>query len=80
VGVILMLENLIDPQAIVIGGVSDVLVDGLAARLGSLPAPLVPRGGRRVLRGATGPATAAQGAAALPLFDTTAGAAAPSPR
>lgn len=78
-GVILMLENLIDPQAVVIGGVSDVLVDGLAARLASLPPPLVPRGGRRVLRGATGPATAAQGAAALPLFDTTAGAAAPSP-
>jgi predicted NBD/HSP70 family sugar kinase len=77
-GVILLLENVIDPQAVVIGGVSDVLVDGLAARLERLPAPLVPRGGQRVLRGATGPATAAQGAAALPLFDTTAaGVAAP---
>lgn len=73
--IVMMLENVMDPQAIVLGGFSDVLVDGLTARLNDLPPSLVPREGPRVRRGATGPTTAAQGAAALPLFDSTAGAA-----
>ncbi len=68
------LENILDPQAIVIGGVLPpaLLVDLLSA-LQPLPASVARRRGRRdarLIQGRTGHLTAALGAAALPLLET----------
>ncbi|MGJ3262804.1 MAG: ROK family protein [Salinarimonas sp.] len=81
------LENILDPEAIVVGGVlPDALTDALIGALDPLPVSVASRRARalpRVVRGQTGQLTAALGAAALPLFDTltpkldTASAAAP---
>jgi predicted NBD/HSP70 family sugar kinase len=65
---VLTIENLFDPDAIVVAGLSRVLVVGLVARLQDLPAPLVARRHPRVIQGASGPFSAARGAAALPLY------------
>ncbi len=69
-----LLENLFDPQAVILGGaLPDAILDDLVRRL-DLPAGSVARRtGRvlpRVLRGASGPTTAALGAAALVIHDT----------
>ena len=72
--VILLLENLFDPEAVILGGaLPEPLLDELIRRL----PPLLPsiagrpdRGTARLLRGTTGRFTAALGAAALPVFAT----------
>lgn len=73
--VVAMLENLFDPESIVIGGaLPDPVLDGLIARLDPLlpsVAQRTPRMAARLLRGATGRFTPALGAAALPLFHAT---------
>jgi predicted NBD/HSP70 family sugar kinase len=71
---IAMLENLLDPQAVVLGGaLPDAVLDDLIARL-DLPAASVSnrpdRKRPRVLRGVSGRTTAALGAAALVIHDT----------
>jgi predicted NBD/HSP70 family sugar kinase len=70
--VVTLLENLIDPETIVIGGVlPDPVLDALIARLEPLLPSVAARADRtvpRLLRGATGRFTPALGAAALPLF------------
>ncbi|MBB5516480.1 putative NBD/HSP70 family sugar kinase [Rubricella aquisinus] len=71
---IAMLENLLDPQAVVLGGaLPDRVLDDLIARL-DLPAASVSnrpdRKRPRVLRGVSGRTTAALGAAALVIHDT----------
>lgn len=73
--VLAMLESLLDPETIVLGGaLPDSVIDALIAAA-PLP-PSVARGGDRsvprVQRGTTGQFTAALGAAALPLLDATA--------
>jgi predicted NBD/HSP70 family sugar kinase len=72
--VVAMLENLFDPESIVIGGaLPDVVIDDLIAALMPLPLSVSSRAARtapRVQRGATGRLTAALGAASLPLFET----------
>lgn len=69
-----LLENLFDPQAVVIGGaLPDALLDDLIGRLDLPPGSVARRSGRqvpRVLRGASGRATAALGGAALVIHDT----------
>lgn len=69
-----MLENLFDPESIVLGGaLPDVLIDDLIAAMQPLPLSVASRARRatpRVQRGATGRLTAALGAAALPLLET----------
>ena len=69
-----LLENLFDPQAVILGGaLPDALLDELIARLSLPPGSVARRTGRvlpRVLRGASGPATAALGGAALVIHDT----------
>ncbi|MGO4172760.1 ROK family transcriptional regulator [Bosea sp. TAF32] len=71
-----LLENLFDPETIVLGGaMPDSIIDALIAAAGPLPLSVARRGDRsvpRVQRGATGQFTAALGAAALPLLDATA--------
>lgn len=68
-----MLENILDPQTIVLGGaLPDAIIDGIIARMSPLPTSVASRRQRelpRVLRGKTGQLIAALGAAALPLFD-----------
>lgn len=73
--VLAMLESLLDPETIVLGGaLPDSVIDALIAAA-PLP-PCVARGGERpvprVQRGTTGQFTAALGAAALPLLAATA--------
>ncbi|GGH22152.1 sugar kinase [Alsobacter metallidurans] len=74
--VVALLENLFDPETIVLGGtLPDVVMDGLVAAMQPLPLSVSSRSDRsvtRLQRGATGRLTAALGAAALPLLDTIA--------
>ena len=69
-----MLENLLDPETIILGGaLPDALIDALIEALEPLPISVAARPHRnvpRVLRGQTGRWTAALGAAALPLMET----------
>jgi predicted NBD/HSP70 family sugar kinase len=67
-----MIENMLDPEIIILCGPSDALVDGLIRRASLLPAPLARHRGERLARGAAGPLCAARGAAALPLYERTA--------
>lgn len=60
---IAIVEALLDPEAIILAGQSDALIDGLLARAGG------PQSASRLLRGAAGPLSASRGAAALPLYD-----------
>jgi predicted NBD/HSP70 family sugar kinase len=68
------LENLYDPEAVIFGGrFPDTLIDALIEAMQPLPLSIAARRGRtvpRVIRGATGPFTAALGAAALPILET----------
>lgn len=72
--VVAMLENLFDPETVILGGgMPDDVIDALIAAMAPLPISVANRPGRaiaRVQRGATGRLTAALGAAALPLLDT----------
>lgn len=72
--VVAMLENLFDPETIILGGdMPDGVVDAMIAAMSPLPISVANRARRqipRVQRGATGRLTAALGAAALPLLDT----------
>jgi len=65
---IVMIENLFDPDTVLVAGLSPQLVEGVVARLGQLPPPLAPRPSSRVLQGECGPYSAARGAASLPLY------------
>ena len=71
---VLMLENILDPETIILGGrLPDDVIDALIAALEPLPPSIASRPDRsqaRVRRGQTGQLTAALGAAALPLFET----------
>jgi predicted NBD/HSP70 family sugar kinase len=71
---VLMLENILDPETIILGGhLPDEVVDALIAAIEPLPPSIASRANRtqpRVRRGQTGQLTAALGAAALPLFET----------
>ncbi|HEY4199148.1 MAG TPA: ROK family protein [Devosiaceae bacterium] len=68
------LENVLDPETIIIGGaLSDAVIDDLIAALTPLPRSVATRRQRalpRLMRGQTGQLTAALGAAALPLLET----------
>ncbi|TCV68025.1 ROK family protein [Neorhizobium sp. S3-V5DH] len=68
-----MLENILDPQTVILGGaLPDAVIGDIIGRMGNLPTSVASRRQRdlpRVLRGQTGQLTAALGAAALPLFD-----------
>jgi predicted NBD/HSP70 family sugar kinase len=70
---IVALENMLDPQTIVLGGTGpESVLDALAARLASLPRGLGDRPARvrpRLARGTAGRDTPALGAAALPVFE-----------
>ena len=72
--VVTMLENLFDPETVILGGeMPDTVIDALIAAMAPLPISVANRPGRtipRVQRGGTGRLTAALGAAALPLLDT----------
>ena len=72
--VIQMLENIFDPECVVLGGaLPDPLLDRLIELMQPLPRSVSRRPGRavpRLLRGSTGRATPALGAAALPVFQT----------
>jgi predicted NBD/HSP70 family sugar kinase len=68
---VLIIENLFDPDLIVLAGRSDALVAGLAARCAHLPPSLTRRPGPRLVRGASGPFSAAEAAASLPLHEQT---------
>jgi predicted NBD/HSP70 family sugar kinase len=74
--VLAMLENLFDPETIILGGgLPDSVIDALIAAAEPLPLSVARRDGRtvpRLQRGTTGQLTAALGAAALPLFDAMA--------
>lgn len=69
-----LLENILDPETIILGGnLPDGVIDALIAALDPLPVTVATRRERalpRVMRGQTGQLTAALGAAALPLFET----------
>ncbi|MDR6874057.1 putative NBD/HSP70 family sugar kinase [Bosea sp. BE125] len=71
---LVMLENLFDPETIILGGgLPDGVIDALIDAMSPLAVSVSNRSGRsvpRVQRGATGRLTAALGAAALPLLDT----------
>jgi predicted NBD/HSP70 family sugar kinase len=67
------LENLLDPEAVLVGGVlPEAVIADLVAALKPLPLSVASRfrDSPRVITGTTGRLTAALGAAALPLFDT----------
>jgi predicted NBD/HSP70 family sugar kinase len=70
---IAMLENLFDPEAIVIGGALPLgLLEDLTLAMQPLPLSVAKRRNRseaRLIQGRTGRFTAALGAAALPLLD-----------
>jgi predicted NBD/HSP70 family sugar kinase len=70
---IAMLENILDPETIILGGaLPDAVIEAIIAQMSGLPTSVASRRIRalpRVLRGQTGQFTAALGAAALPLFD-----------
>lgn len=72
--ILAMLENLFDPETIILGGgLPDGVIDALIAAMSPLPVSVSQRPARtvpRLQRGATGRLTAALGAAALPLLDT----------
>ena len=72
--VVTMLENLFDPETVILGGeMPDTVIDALITAMAPLPLSVANRPGRtipRVQRGGTGRLTAALGAAALPLLDT----------
>lgn len=72
--VVAMLENLFDPETVILGGsMPDGVINSLISAMSPLPISVANRRGRtiaRVQRGATGRLTAALGAAALPLLDT----------
>ncbi|AZO80115.1 MULTISPECIES: ROK family protein [unclassified Bosea (in: a-proteobacteria)] len=74
--VLAMLENLFDPETIILGGgLPDSVIDALIAAVEPLPLSVARRDGRatpRLQRGTTGQLTAALGAAALPLLDAIA--------
>jgi predicted NBD/HSP70 family sugar kinase len=74
--VLAMLENLFDPETIILGGgLPDSVIDALILAAEPLPLSVARRGARaipRLQRGTTGQLTAALGAAALPLFDAIA--------
>ncbi|RYE78094.1 MAG: ROK family protein [Hyphomicrobiales bacterium] len=74
--VLAMLENLFDPETIILGGgLPDSVIDALIAAAEPLPLTVARRGERaipRIQRGTTGQFTAALGAAALPLLNATA--------
>lgn len=74
--VMVMLENLFDPETIILGGgLPDGVIDALIAAMTPLSVSVSNRPERavpRLQRGATGRLTAALGAAALPLLDTMA--------
>jgi predicted NBD/HSP70 family sugar kinase len=74
--IMVMLENLFDPETIILGGgLPDGVIDALITAMSPLPVSVSQRSGRavpRLQRGATGRLTAALGAAALPLLDTMA--------
>ena len=69
-----MLENLFDPEAVVIGGaLPPSLLEDLIQAMQPLPLSVASRRNRneaRLIRGRTGRLTAALGAAALPLLET----------
>jgi predicted NBD/HSP70 family sugar kinase len=71
---VVMLENVLDPQTIIFGGrLPDTVIDAIIEALEPLPPSVATRPARaepRVRRGQTGQLTAALGAAALPLFET----------
>jgi predicted NBD/HSP70 family sugar kinase len=70
------LENLLDPEAVVVGGqLPEAVADALLRRMEPLPPTVARRTGRatpRLLRAAAGASTPALGAAALPIFAGTA--------
>lgn len=70
---IAMLENILDPETVILGGaLPDAVTDAIIAAMGNLPTSVASRRVRalpRVLRGHSGQFTAALGAAALPLLD-----------
>ncbi len=71
---VVSIENLLDPEAVFIGGtMPDPLLDALLAAMKPLPARIAsgPPGRTRVLRAQAGLASAALGAAALPIFAET---------
>jgi predicted NBD/HSP70 family sugar kinase len=74
--VLAMLENLFDPETIILGGgLPDSVIDALILAAEPLPLSVARRGGRaipRLQRGTTGQLTAALGAAALPLLNAIA--------
>lgn len=74
--VLAMLENLFDPETIILGGaLPDSVIDAMIAAVEPLPLSVARRDGRaipRLQRGTTGQLTAALGAAALPLLDAIA--------
>lgn len=69
-----LIENLFDPQTVILGGaLPDILLDDLIGRLNLPPGSVARREGRslpRVLRGTSGRLTAALGGAALVIHDT----------
>ena len=71
---IVTIENLLDPEAVVVGGViPDSILDALLARIEPLPPSVGNRHGRpgpRVLKGETGLDMRALGAASLAIFDS----------
>ena len=72
---IVSIENLLDPEAVFVGGtMPDPLLDALLAAMEPLPARIASgaTGCTRVLRARSGLASAALGAAALPIFAETA--------
>jgi predicted NBD/HSP70 family sugar kinase len=70
---IAMLENILDPETVVLGGaLPDAVIDDIVDAMQQLPVSVASRRTRalsRVIRGQTGQLTAALGAAALPLFE-----------
>lgn len=71
--VLAMLENILDPETLILGGtLPDRIIDDVIAGMHRLPTSVASRRQRdlpRIMRGQTGQLTAALGAAALPLFD-----------
>ncbi len=70
---IAMLENILDPQTIILGGaLPEAIITSIIQRMGTLPTSVGSHRQRelpRVMTGKSGQLTAALGAAALPLFD-----------